>query len=89
MKDFAFASCSQLTRVVYGEGLEEIGKWAFCECISLHEILIPHSVKLVHDGAFGRSSQLTRVTLSEGLEEIGERAFVAFGRCSISTICAT
>ena len=37
----AFAGCLQLTIVILGEGLKEIGRWAFCGCTSLRVIVIP------------------------------------------------
>ncbi len=38
----------------------------------VHEIVIPHTIKIIESQAFFRCSQLTIVTLGEGLEEIGE-----------------
>jgi hypothetical protein len=52
IKDGAFYSCSQVTNVILGEGLEEIGVAAFGECSSRHEILTPNDVMAVKDGAF-------------------------------------
>ena len=57
------------------EGLVEIGAWAFQVCTSLHEILIPPTVKRIQDMAFKGCPQLTSVILGEGLNEIGEGAF--------------
>ncbi len=63
-----------------GEGLEEIGKELFLECISLHEISIPPTVKAIEDYTFYRCSQLRIVNLGGGLEEIG---WGAFQECSL------
>jgi hypothetical protein len=41
IKNEAFISCSWITNVQLGEGLEEIGVRAFAECTSLLDILIP------------------------------------------------
>jgi hypothetical protein len=67
-----------LTTVNGGEGLEDIGDYAFYGCTSLREITIPPAVKAIKEKAFWGCSQLTTVNLSEGLEQIGKRAF---GRC--------
>ncbi len=45
----SFPRCTQLTTVLLAEGLEEIGSGVFIECISLQEILIPHTVKAIRD----------------------------------------
>jgi hypothetical protein len=45
-EDYAFYGCSSLTTdKILGEGLEEIGEEAFLGYRSLHEILIPPTVK--------------------------------------------
>jgi hypothetical protein len=72
----AFAGCLQLTIVILGEGLEEIGRWAFCGCTSLRVIVIPPTVRVIHKWAFAHCSQLTIVVLGKGLEEIGQGAFL-------------
>jgi hypothetical protein len=72
-KKEAFSWCSQLTTVIIGEGLKEIGEKAFCECTSLREILITSAVNVIKDSAFEFCLQLTMVILGEGLEEIGRR----------------
>ena len=75
IKDYAFSQCSQLTTVILGTGLEEIGEAAFAECTSLHEILIPHAIKSIKEAAFLGCSQMMTVYLSDGLEGIGVAAF--------------
>jgi hypothetical protein len=52
IKDWAFLRRRQLRIVIFNDGLEEIGKRAFCECTSLREIIIPNAVKRIKDGAF-------------------------------------
>jgi hypothetical protein len=58
-----------------GEGLEEIGHGAFCECTSLREILIPPAVKANESQAFLRCSQLMIANHGERLKEIGFQKF--------------
>ncbi len=59
----------QLTIVNGGKGLEEIGRWAFCDCTLLHEILIPPAVKAIKDYAFHGCTQMTAVNGGKGLED--------------------
>ena len=81
----AFRNFSQLTNVELHEGLEEIGKGAFFECMSLQAIVIPLSVKVIDEGAFRNFSQLMNVELPEGLEEIGKGAFLNARHCMPSS----
>jgi hypothetical protein len=55
--DASICECSQLTTVILGEGLEEIGKHAFGRCTSLYDISIPPAVKSIKDGAFLQCSR--------------------------------
>jgi hypothetical protein len=71
----AFYKRSDLTTVILGEGLEEIGKMAFRECTSLHEVVIPPRVWVIGGGAFLQCTRLMTVIIGMGLEEIGEEAF--------------
>lgn len=57
-------------------GLEEIGTNAFRECTSLHEIVIPPTVKAMKGSAFEDCSTLSSVNLGEGLEEFGAGAYL-------------
>ncbi len=57
-----------------GEGLDEIGEWAFMKCTSLHEINAPPTVKTIRDYTFSPCSHLTIVNPG-GLEEVGKGAF--------------
>jgi hypothetical protein len=50
-------------------------KFAFRECTSLHEIIIPNAVRRIKEWAFYKCRGLTIVTLGNGLEEIGDGAF--------------
>ena len=71
----AFYRCTQLSTVVLGEGLEEIGANAFEHCTSLQRIVIPHTVKLIRPRSFNGCAQLTNVQLNERLRIIGKEAF--------------
>ncbi len=47
----AFRRRRNLEIVILNDGLEEIGGWAFSECTSLHEIVIPNTVKRIKQDA--------------------------------------
>jgi hypothetical protein len=59
----AFEGYSQLTTVNLGEGLEEIGRYAFNGCKSLHEISTPPGVKVIKEKTYTSCTQLTIVNL--------------------------
>ena len=63
-----------LMRVRTPEGLSEIGPYAFENCQSLTEIVLPDSVWRVGDGAF-KNSGLKKIRTSAGLKELGSSAF--------------
>ena len=66
--------------MLLGEGLEEVGGYAFTTFgISLREIVIISSFKVIKEGATIRCSQLNNVVLGEGPQEIGH---YAFGACT-------
>ena len=66
-----------ITSITFNEGLEEIGKDAFCGNTGLSVLDFPSTLKKIGDGAFNTYTQgsITRVNFNEGLEEIGEAAF--------------
>ena len=53
--------------------VKRIAPYAFTEC-SIHEIVIPGSVKVIDDFAFFGTG-MTKVVFEEGIEHIGEGAF--------------
>ncbi len=52
-----------------GDGLEEIGEWAYDNCTSLEHIIIPPAVKKIHDYAFKLCSNLTNIEFCGYIEE--------------------
>jgi len=57
------------------DGIEAIGREAFCGCMSLREISFPPSVRAINHGAFDGCSELATVILNDGLEVIEKWAF--------------
>ncbi len=71
---FAFMNNKLLSRVHFGEGLEEIGMDAFCQCPNLRKAILPDSLKTIRSGAFSTSGLLS-LRLGTGLETISGDAF--------------
>ena len=66
---------SKISKVIFGSGLETIGKYAFEDCRHLTEIIIPDNVNFIADSAFERCIVAEKITIGSGLETIEERAF--------------
>jgi len=60
-----------------GMPVSEVGKSAFCGCISLKEITLPEGIVRIGFNAFSACASLTRVSLPESVVEIDEYAFSA------------
>lgn len=71
----AFWKCENLERISLGSGITSIERSTFLNCISLRQIRIPPTVKVIHSFAFQGCSNLEYVEFSYGLERIGEKAF--------------
>ena len=76
IKDRAFDLNNQIKTVEIGEGITEIGEWAFAND-SYSEVKIPASVKKIGKGAFAYTYSLKKVTIAENsvLETIEADAF--------------
>mmetsp|Transcript_41134 Transcript_41134/g.99120 ORF Transcript_41134/g.99120 Transcript_41134/m.99120 type:complete len:505 (-) Transcript_41134:108-1622(-) len=56
------------------DGLQKLGKYAFCRCISLTKVKVPSGVEVVGEGCFYLCKLLTEIELEEGVREIGRAA---------------
>ena len=67
---------NKITSVEFEDGsiCATIGNWAFANCTSLTNIIIPNSVTSIGDGAFN-STSLTGVTIPDNVTSIGDGAF--------------
>jgi hypothetical protein len=72
--DYAFTSCSGLTKVTIPDTVTSIGFEAFAWCNSLTSIRIPDSVTSIKDQAF-LGSGLTNVTIPNSVRSIQDDAF--------------
>lgn len=75
VEDEAFASATRLSRVVLGEGIRNIGTWAFTNT-AISEIVIPSTVEEIHAWAFKDCAALASVRICEGVKELHGGAFM-------------
>ena len=74
----AFYKCDNLSSVVLGNNIVEIGNNAFNGCKGIHSIVLPNSVKTMGTHAFCGCENLESVQLSENLTRI---EWASFGSC--------
>lgn len=72
----AFSGCSNLTTLELGNNLETIEQWAFENCSSLKELIIPDKVSSIGRYAFSGCESLNTLQLGNNLESIGSYAFI-------------
>lgn len=75
---------SMFSKVVIGDGVTNIGSYAFGKCVSLTSIIIPESVVSIGDGAFENCSSLTFIAIPENVISIGGYTFADC--CSLTSI---
>ena len=68
--------CDEIKKVVIGEGVTNIGKRAFSNCVNLAEVEIAVSVAEIDREAFYGCSSLKEVTIPENISNICYGAFV-------------
>ena len=73
--NYAFASCSVVTKITMPETITIIGDYVFQECVSLKKIQIPESVRSIGIQAFYGCSMLSSVFIGRDVEFIGAKAF--------------
>jgi len=84
--DFAFEDCSNLTNIIIGKNIEEIGMTAFYGCTSLESITIPVTIKNIGVYAFSNCTNLTSVKLECNVGSIGQGTFNACNKLTSITI---
>ena len=77
--DKMFYGQKELETAILKEGVGDIGKEAFANCVKLQGISIPSTATRIGQSAFENDSAMTTVTLAEGLKAIDAYAFT---RCS-------
>lgn len=72
--EYAFANCSLLSEIDFGNGIAEIQPYTFKSCTGLKSLTIPSNIKLIDEYAFIKCGGLEEL-IFEGGEEIGDFAF--------------
>lgn len=65
----------RLRRVTILASCQELGNFAFYECASLYEIVLPEGLQTVGIRAFSGCASLRNVTLPQSVRRVGEAAF--------------
>ena len=66
---------TNITSVAIGEGVTNIGEYAFSECSNLTSVTIPEGVTNISSSAFLNCSSLTSISIPNSLTSIGSGAF--------------
>lgn len=73
--DNAFKDCSNLTSIIFEEGVFQINEGCFKNCSALTSISLPASLRHIHSYAFYQCSNLTSVNFKNGIENIHYQSF--------------
>ena len=75
--DYAFMGCKNLHyfNLSLDSSVDYIGSFAFSECDSIEDFIIPNSVKTINSNTFNSCSSLHMIELPEGLTTIKLRSF--------------
>lgn len=61
----SFGNCSNLTSVIFNDGLQDINNYAFSNCKGLTDINIPKTVTTIVDSAFNGCSNIRQIIVDE------------------------
>ncbi|MBQ1507549.1 MAG: leucine-rich repeat protein [Ruminococcus sp.] len=75
---------SKIKKVVFGNGVTKIGKYAFFECENLAELEIGGSVETIDQYAFSQCFALENVVIPNNIKYIESQAFFAAGIKSLT-----
>ncbi len=85
IEDYAFLGCKQLEKVTLGYDVEDIGLYAFQNCVNLKEVVTNDALGIISAGAFKGCKSLKAMDFSETtLAGIGYEAFS--GCTSLGTV---
>ena len=68
---------SEITSIVFGDTVSQIGTFAFCSCVNLTKVVIPDSIKRIGDFAFAGCLSIKEITIGSGVTYIGTQAFAS------------
>lgn len=63
------------TSIKIGDGVTEVGAYAFADCTHLESVLLPDSLMTIGESAFLNCMSLTDVRIPDSVESVGEDAF--------------
>ena len=76
LREFAFAECSRVAKVIIPSSLTRIGDYAFDGCGSLVSINIPASVTYIGQHAFDGCKSLVSINIPDSVTQISPRTFL-------------
>lgn len=85
----AFASNSNIERLITHDGLFEIRGEAFNGCSNLRTVVLANSIRIIRYHAFNNCKKLTNVVLPKNLEVLGKSAFYNAPLTGVITIPST
>ena len=62
-------------KIIFGNSVQKIGKYAFYRCYDITEISIPSSVRSIKEYAFGNCESLKVLKCANGIETFGQGSF--------------
>lgn len=76
IEDYAYIGCNDIETLELGYDVEEIGLYAFQNCVNLKSVIVNDAMGIVSAGAFKGCSSLEKIDFSEStLATIGYEAF--------------
>lgn len=82
----AFAQCSNIEFLLFGNEVKSIGAQAFYGCSLIRSVIIPDSVTSIGSSAFQNCEALESVVIGGGIEEMGTEVFKECWRITSVTV---
>ena len=84
--DWVIFGSNSIKHVIFSDGVETIGQFAFYELHSLESVVIPSSVTRIGNHAFRGCTNLESIEIPDGVETIGQLAFYECSNLTSVTI---
>ena len=76
----------ELTTIIIGDNVTEIGESAFSSCQKLRRVELPDGITRINKGTFSLCKNLQHIDLPDGLTFIGDNAFASCKKLTMLTI---
>ena len=76
----------ELTTIIIGDNVTEIGESAFSSCQKLRRVELPDGITRINKGTFSVCKNLQHIDLPDGLTFIGDNAFASCKKLTMLTI---